>query len=236
MTINIDGHLMRNMPVTYLTLVLLISTSIVLLLFVTKQGTSVSAATAGEFKLNPNAKRFHSNISCDDFADMIRSTNGANTATIVLDMNTYQIQPSWFATFGDDGQDFYKNSCANNNGSTTITSNNNLSSIQLKTGRDFKLHYNIIHFEDSSIYLANNTDSDEHIIRTNEQRLIVDQFKKLTTARDGDNGIHDFEFRIDSKHKVGAFKLVIIEGINDEAASYHIVKKCKDIMIYTDNK
>ena len=70
MTINRDGHLMRNMPVAYLTLVLLISTSIVLLLlFVTKQGTSVSAATAGEFKLNPNAKRFHSNISCDDFVE-----------------------------------------------------------------------------------------------------------------------------------------------------------------------
>jgi hypothetical protein len=209
---------MRNLPVAYLTPLVL------LILFATKQETSVSAAAAaaaaGEFKLNANAKRFHSNISCNDFVDMIRSTNGANKATIVVDASTYQVRPSWFATFGDDGQDFYKNNCANNN---------NPSSIQLKTGEDFKLHYDIAHFEDSSIYLANNTDSDEHIIRTNEQHLIVDQFKKLTTAgeNDDDSGMHNFKFRVDNEHKVGVFKLVIIEGINAEAASYYIVKNVR---------
>jgi hypothetical protein len=214
--INRDEHLMRSLPVTYLTPLVL------LILFATKQETSVSpaAAAAGEFKLNANEKRFHTNISCDDFVDMIRSTNGANKATIVVDASTYHVQPSWFATFGDDGQDFYKNNCANNN---------NPSSIQLKTSGDFKLQYDIAHFEDSSIYLANNTDSDEHIIRTNEQHLIVDQFKKLTTAggEDDDSGMHNFKFRVHNEHKVGVFKLVIIEGINAEAASYYIVKNVR---------
>jgi hypothetical protein len=67
--------------------------------------------------------------------------------------------------------------------------------------------------------LANNTDSDEHI-RANEQHLIVDQFKKLTMVRDGDSGLHDFEFRVDNKHKMGTFKLVIVEGINDKLLAF----------------
>jgi hypothetical protein len=75
--------------------------------------------------------------------------------------------------------------------------------------------------------LVNNTDSDEHIITTDEQHLIADQFKKLTTAKDSDSGVHDFEFLLNNKDKVGTFKVVIIEGINDEAASYYIVKNVR---------
>jgi hypothetical protein len=157
---------------------------------------------------------------------MTRSSNAADKATIVVDAHTYQVIPSWFATFGDDGQDFYKNNCANDNGSS---SNNPISNIQLKSGENLKLHYNTIHFADSSIYLVNNTESDEHIITSDEHHLIVDQFKKLTTANDSDAGVHDFEFRVDNKNKVGTFKLVIIEGINDESASFYILKSVRII-------
>src|SRR5919197_4191471 len=127
---------MRNLVVTSLILVLLISTATIVLslLLVTKQGISVAAsAAASEFKFDPNAKRFHSNINCNDFAQMTRSSNAADKATIVVDAHTYQVIPSWFATFGDDGQDFYKNNCANDNGSS---SNNPISNIQLKSGEN----------------------------------------------------------------------------------------------------
>ena len=204
---------MRSIAGAYLIIVLLISTSLVLLsLFVTTQRTL--ATGTGELKLNPNAKRLYSNISCNDFAEMVRSSNGADKAIIIVDANTYQVRPSWFATFGDDGQDFYEKNCANNN-------NTNM---QLRTGGDFTLHYNTKRFEDSSIYLLNNTESDEHIIRANEQHLIVNQFEKLTTAKDSDSGLQDFEFKVDNKHKVGSFNLLIVEGVNDETASFYILK------------
>jgi hypothetical protein len=68
---------MRGIAGAYLIIVLLISTSLVLLsLFVTTQRTL--ATGNGELKLNPNAKRLHSNISCNDFAEMVRSSNGAD--------------------------------------------------------------------------------------------------------------------------------------------------------------
>ena len=59
---------------------------------------------------------------------------------------------------------------------------------------------------------------------TNEQHLIVNQFKELTTVGDGYSILCDFEFQVDNKHKAGVFKVVIIEGINDETAGYYIVK------------
>src|ERR671930_1008449 len=79
---------MRNLVVTSLIFVLLISTATIVLslLLVTKQGISVAAsAAASEFKFDPNAKRFHSNINCNDFAQMTRSSNAADKATIVVD-------------------------------------------------------------------------------------------------------------------------------------------------------
>jgi hypothetical protein len=182
------------------------------------QRTLASSSLTGQSVLNPNAKRLHSNISCNDFDNMARASNGADKAIIVVNSKTYQIRPSWFATFGDDGQEFYKNNCVNNNNPST--------NIQLKTGGELTLHYNIKKFQDSSIYLVNNTESDEHILTSNEQHLIVDQFKKLSTASDNASGagLQDFTFRVDNKHKVGTFNLVIVEGVNDEAASFYIVK------------
>jgi len=173
-----------------------------------------SFAVSGSTSFSLHAQRFHANISCKDFEQRVRSSGGAYTATITTaDKHTYEIKPSWFVTFGDNGQDFYKNNCLNNNA---------VHNVQLKNGGNLKLDYNVPHFESSSIYLANNIDSDEHILTSNKQQLYP-QLEKLTT--NNVNGIENFGFKI--ANKAGIFKLVIVEGINDEAVGYYIIKDVK---------
>ena len=201
---------MPSYPITIiltLIVVLLLSLTVV-------QVVHSSFAVSGSTNLNLHAQRFHANISCKDFGQTVRSPGGAYTATMTTaDKHTYEIKPSWFVILGDNGQDFYKNNCLNNN---------TVSNVQLKKGGNLKLDYKLPHFESSSIYLANNIDSDEHILTSNKQQLYT-QFEKLAT--NNVNGIENFGFKI--ANKAGIFKLVIVEGINDEAVGYYIIKDVK---------
>ena len=200
----------RTMP-SY-PIIIIVTLIVVLLssLTVVHSPYAVSAST----NFNLHAQRFHADISCKDFEQRVRSSGGSYTTTMTTaDKHTYEIKPSWLVIFGDNGQDFYKNNCLNNNA---------VPNVQLKNGGNLELDYNVPHFESTSVYLANNTDSDEHIMTSNKQQLYT-QFEKLTT--NNVNGIENFGFKI--ANKAGIFKLVIVEGINDEAVGYYIIKDVK---------
>ena len=172
-----------------------------------------SYAVSGSTNFNLHAQRFHANISCKDFEQRVRSSGGSYATTMTTaDKHAYEIKPSWLVIFGDNGQDFYKNNCLNNNAAPNVS---------LKNGGNLELDYNVPHFERTSIYLANNTDSDEHILTSNKQ--LYTQLEKLTT--NNVNGIENFGFKV--ANKAGISKLVIVEGINDEAVGYYIIKDVK---------
>ena len=200
----------RTMP-SY-PIIIIVTLIVVLLSSLTVVYSTYAVSASTNFNLH--AQRFHADISCKDFEQRVRSSGGSYTTTMTTaDKHTYEIKPSWLVIFGDNGQDFYKNNCLNNNA---------VPNVQLKNGGNLELDYNVPHFESTSVYLANNTDSDEHIMTSNKQQLYT-QLEKLTT--NNVNGIENFGFKI--ANKAGIFKLVIVEGINDEAVGYYIIKDVK---------
>jgi hypothetical protein len=200
----------RTMP-SY-PIIIIVTLIVVLLSSLTVVHSPYALSASTNFNLH--AQRFHADISCKDFEQRVRSSGGSYTTTMTTsDKHTYEIKPSWLVIFGDNGQDFYKNNCLNNNA---------VPNVQLKNGGNLELDYNVPHFESTSIYLANNTDSDEHIMTSNKQQLYT-QLEKLTT--NNVNGIENFGFKVANKADI--YKLVIVEGINDEAVGYYIIKDVK---------
>lgn len=175
----------------------------------------------------PNAKRFHFDISCNEFKDETSSTKGKVIANIV-NMNNdtensqrnFSISQSYYITEGDNGIDFYKNNCKALP-AANIINNFYLRGVELINDSEFIVYYNQTQYEPTTVSLYPHNITDKSILLEREKGKVVD----LKGSNFIDNDENRFSVtipRID-----GLFTMVIFEGITNESEAIYILSNVK---------
>ena len=127
------------------------------------------------FKFDPNAKRFHFEISCNEFKEKTSSSgarivaSAINTNNDIQDnKNSFSLAQSYYITEGDNGLDYYRNNCiafpAVNTTNSIRTSN-----VGLTGGGEFIVQYNEEHYEPTTASLYPGDIADESILLDRER-------------------------------------------------------------------
>ena len=181
------------------------------------------------FEFDPNAKRFHFEISCNEFNEKTSSSGARIVASAINtnndiqnNKNSFDISESYYITEGDNGLDYYRNNCIAIPAAVANTTNNiRTSNIGLTGGGEFIVQYNEEHYEPTTASLYPNDITDESILLDREKNKVED-FK-------GSDFIHGNEksFLLAVPHVEGVFTVVLFEGVTDESEVVHIMRNVK---------
>jgi hypothetical protein len=178
------------------------------------------------FEFDPNAKRFHFEISCNEFKEKTSSA-GARIITSAINanndiQNSFNIAQSYYITEGDNGLDYYRNNCIAFPAAAANTPNSmRTSNIRLTGGDEFIVRYNEEHYEPTTASLYPSDITDESILLDREKNKVED-FKGSNFIREDEKS-----FLLAVPHVEGVFTVVLFEGITDESEAVHIMRNVK---------
>jgi hypothetical protein len=202
--------------------------SIVLLfIFAAPVVYTVAQIDASTFGFDPNAKRFHFEVGCNEFKEKTSSLG----ARIMIDSktvnngvhnnkNSFDIAQSYYITEGDKGVDFYRNNCIASPAANTTTTIIRAPTIELISGSEFIVGYSQEHYEPTTVSLYPNGITDKSILLGREINKVEDF--------EGSEFIHEenrFLFAV--PHVEGVFTVVLFEDITDESEALHIIRNVK---------
>ena len=200
--------------------------SIVLFIFAAPLIFSVAQIDAITFEFDPNAKRFHFEVGCNEFKEET-SSSGARIMTdsktanngVHNNKNSFDIAQSYYITEGDKGVDFYRNNCiaspATNTTTTTIRP-----PIELISGSEFIVGYGQEHYEPTTVSLYPNDITDKSILLGREINKVED-FQGSEFIHEGNR------FLLAVPYVEGVFTVVLFEVITDESEAVHIIRNVK---------
>jgi hypothetical protein len=181
------------------------------------------------FEFDPNAKRFHFEISCNEFKEKTSSSGARIEASAINtnndiqnNKNSFDISQSYYITEGDNGLDYYRNNCIAFPATAANTTNSiRTSNIGLTGGSEFIVQYNEEHYEPTTASLYPSDITDESILLDREKNKVAN-FKGSDFIREDEksflSAVPDVE---------GVFTVVLFEGITDESEAVHIIRNVK---------
>jgi len=176
------------------------------------------------FRFDPNAKRFHFEINCNEFKEKT-SSSGAKIITSAVNTNndlqnnknSFNIAQSYYITDGDNGLDYYRNNCIAFPAANT-TNSIRTSNVGLTGGGEFIVQYNEEHYEPTIASLYPSGITDQSILLDREKNKVED-FKGNDFIREDENS-----FLLTVPQIQGIFTIVVFEGITDESEAVHIMR------------